>query len=267
MNHLLMRLAVPLYVLVLTCLPGSAQERTVSAAKGKDKDIRVVLVTGGGHDFKKFTVTIEKLFEQVGGIKIVQRLEPGKDGPDAHILKLSELRNEDADVVIFYTVGYKLDPIREKALEQFVDNGGGLVAIHCASASFGSSATWLRLVGARFAGHYKGLHKLEIKITDPAHPIMKGVEPFTIVDEEYNHSFAKVEMHVLAEFKERPEGSKGKNNDIVWTRNVGKGRVFYSALGHGPEAWGTPAWQKMVLQGICWSAGQPRVVMLASDKK
>lgn len=261
MFHSVVRLGIALGLVLCLGQPVLSQEKVAANARAA-KEIRVVLVTGGGHDYKKFSATLDKLFEQAGGFKIVQRLEPGKDGPDAHILKLSELKNADADVVVFFTVGYKLDPIREKALEQFVDNGGGLVAIHCASASFGNSQTWFRLTGARFAGHYKSLHKLNVKISDPKHPIMNGVEPFTIVDEEYNHNFAKVDIKVLAEFKERPEGSKGKNNDIVWTRDVGKGRVFYTALGHGPEAWATPAWQKMVLQGICWAAGQPRSVTL-----
>jgi type 1 glutamine amidotransferase len=50
--------------------------------------------------------------------------------------------------------------------------------------------------------------------------------------------------------------------DILWTREVGKGRVFYSALGHGKDAWTNPSWQKLVVQGILWSAGQPREVQI-----
>jgi len=243
----------------------------VPTVHGQDKDkekppVRVILVTGSGHDYPKFTIAMDKLFDQVGGLKIVQRLEPAKGAGEAHIRKLADIKNADGDVLLFFTVGYKLEPLEERALETFVDNGGGLVALHCASASFGSSQTWWRLIGAKFTGHYKGLHKLDIKITDSKHPIMNGVEPFTIIDEEYNHNFAKVERKVLAEFKERPEGSKGKNNDVVWTRDVGKGRVVYSALGHGADAWANPAWQKMVVQSIFWSAGQPRAVTIPEKK-
>jgi uncharacterized protein len=53
--------------------------------------------------------------------------------------------------------------------------------------------------------------------------------------------------------------------DILWTREIGKGRVFYSALGHGKEAWRNPAWQKLIAQGILWAAGQPREVDLHKD--
>jgi type 1 glutamine amidotransferase len=242
---------------LLAAHPAHAQDK---------KPVRIVLVLGGGHDYKNFAKTFEKLCDQAGGLKIVERLEPGKEGGDAHIRKLANLKREDADVIVFFTVGYKLNEVEDRALEQFVEAGGGLVAIHCASASFGNSQAWKRLIGGSFAGHIAGLHKLEIKITDADHPIMKGVESFTITDEEYNHNFAKVDRKVLGEFKARPEASKGKNNEIIWTRDVGKGRVFYSALGHGPEAWGNPAWQKMVAQSLFWAAGQPRAVTLTTEK-
>jgi type 1 glutamine amidotransferase len=70
---------------------------------------------------------------------------------------------------------------------------------------------------------------------------------------------------VIARFRERPEKSDPKaNNDIVWVREVGKGRVVYNALGHGKEAFENPAWQKLVVQSILWSAGKPREVKIGA---
>jgi type 1 glutamine amidotransferase len=234
-------------------------------ASGADKPVRVLMVLGAGsaHDIRKFAPIMENVLEKAGGIKVT-RLEPPKDKkPDdpEHMTKLADLKRADYDVLLFYTTGYKLNEVQERAIEKFVEDGGGLVALHGASASFGNSQVWFRLVGARFAGHYKGTHKLNVIFTDK-HPITAGVQPFTIIDEEYNHNFAKVERKVLAQFKERPEGSKGKNNDIMWTREVGKGRVVYNALGHGKDAWENPAWQKLTVQAILWAAGRPREVTL-----
>jgi type 1 glutamine amidotransferase len=70
---------------------------------------------------------------------------------------------------------------------------------------------------------------------------------------------------VLAQFKERPPGSKGTNNDILWTRAIGKGRVVYNALGHGKEAWENPQWQKLTVQSILWAAGKPREVKIGGN--
>jgi type 1 glutamine amidotransferase len=50
--------------------------------------------------------------------------------------------------------------------------------------------------------------------------------------------------------------------DIIWTREIGKGRVVYNALGHGKEAWENPAWQKLTVQAILWAAGKPREVTI-----
>src|SRR5205085_12560186 len=145
---------------------------------------------------------------------------------------------------------------------------GGLVAIHGATASFGNSKVWTNLVGGRFAGHAPGLYDLTIDIVDTKHPITAGVGPFVVNDEEYTYQFAKgVKRHVLARFKERPVKSKEKdNNDILWTIEVGKGRVFHCGLGHDTKAWSTPEFQKLILQGIHWAAGQPKRINLTATK-
>ena len=58
----------------------------------------------------------------------------------------------------------------------FVEQGGGLVAIHGASASFGKSNVWFHMVGARFAGHAPGTHPMPVTIVDTGHPITRGLK-------------------------------------------------------------------------------------------
>lgn len=173
------------------------------AAADDDKPVRVLMVLGSPkfHDIRAFGPLVEKVLDKVGGFK-VSRLEPPADKPPndpAHMAKLANIKRADYDVIVFYTTGYKLNETQERALEKFVEDGGGLIALHGASASFGNSQVWFRLVGARFTGHIAGLHKLPVVLTDVKHPITAGVEPFTIVDEEYNHAFAKVDRTVLAQ--------------------------------------------------------------------
>jgi uncharacterized protein len=237
-----------------------------AAAGDKEKPVRVLFVLGAPkfHDIRGLPPILEKVLAKVGGFQVT-RLEPPADKPPndpAHMAKLADIKRADYDVLVFYTTGYKLDPVQERALEQFVEDGGGIVALHGASASFGNSATWLRLVGGRFTGHIPGTHKLNVAVADPNHPITAGVGPFSVVDEEYNHKLADVRREVLLKFAERPAGSKGTNMDVMWTRTVGKGRVVYNALGHGREAWENPAWQRLTVQAILWAAGRPRAVKI-----
>jgi len=234
--------------------------------------VRVLFVLGSPpvHDIVKLPPILERVLSQVGGFAVT-RLEPppGMPADGAHIARLAALSRRDTDVVMFYTMGLSLGPEQERALQAFVEDGGGLVAIHGASGSFGNSMVWTRLIGGKFAGHAPGLFPLPVEIADAHHPIMAGVMPFTVTDEEYTHTFPEgVDRHVLARFRERPANSRDPhgNRDILWTREVGKGRVFYSALGHDEKCWTNPAWQKIMVQAIRWTAGRPRAVTLAEQE-
>jgi type 1 glutamine amidotransferase len=246
----------------------AAMMLAIPAARADDvKPVRVLFVLGSPpfHDIRTLPPILEKVLDQVGGFQVT-RLEPPKDKPPddaAHLAKLKDIKRSDYDVLVFYTSRYQLDELQERALEKFVEDGGGLVGLHGASFRFSNSKVWMRLLGAQFTGHIKGTHPLNIVIADPKHPIMAGIEPFTIVDEEYKHKFADVDKHVLGRFRERPpESDQTANMDMIWTREVGKGRVFYCSLGHDKEAWNNPNWQKLVVQGILWAAGRPREVQI-----
>ena len=215
-----------------------------------------MLVIGGGHDYNGFAKMLADSFEKVGGITLVETLGPGKEKGQGHIDKLADLKRDQADLVIFYTVGYKLGEPQERALEKFVEDGGGVAAVHCASASFGNSQVWFRLIERlRFAGHHKGLHKLEIKVEGDGHPVTAGVGSFTVEDEEYNHSFAKVERKVIAEFKQRPEGSKAART----TMRCGSARSARAAS--STALWVTARKRGRTRRGSVWCckafAGRP----------
>jgi type 1 glutamine amidotransferase len=243
-----------------------------ATARADDKPVRAlfVLVGAGGHNVEVNTPPLFQTIDKVGGIKATLLAPPrGKPGDGAHLSKLGEVKKADYDVLVFYTVGNKLTEEQEKALEKFLDEGGGIVAIHGATASFSNSKLWLNLTGGRFAGHAPGTYDLLINITDTKHPITAGVEPFTINDEEYTYRFAEgVQRHVLAQFRERPAKTpeKNNNNDILWTIDAGKGRVFHCGLGHDVKAWSNPSFQKLILQGIHWAAGNPRTVTFPAGK-
>lgn len=218
-------------------------------AADKD-DVRVLFVLNG-HDYKPKAPILEKVLKETPGFTVT-KLEDVK--------KLGDVKRADYDVLLFYGSPQGKDELADRAIEKFVEDGGGVVALHHASA--GGSKEWIRMIGGSFAGHIAGTHKLNVIVDDDKHPITKGVEPFTIEDEEYKHNFPKgVERHVVLKFKERPEKSDQKANmDVMWTRDVGKGKVVYTSLGHGKEAWEHPSWQKLTLQAICWAAGKPREI-------
>ena len=53
-----------------------------------------------------------------------------------------------------------------------------------------------------------------------------------------------------------PKMEEGREYPLAWTRTQGKGRVFYTALGHRPEVWKDERFIGHLLAGIRWAAGE-----------
>jgi uncharacterized protein len=124
-----------------------------------------------------------------------------------------------------------------------------------------------RLIGARFLSHITNLHfqDARVVIDDPDHPIAKNLpRDWTMSDEWYSYKTnprangAKV-IATLDESTYKPTGFSNDSirmgdHPIAWTRCVGKGRMFYSAIGHRPEAYSQPEYVAMLQSAIEWAA-------------
>ncbi len=154
------------------------------------------------------------------------------------------------DALMIYANTERIAPEQEKALLDYVENGGGFAPIHCASFCFLNSPKYIALVGAQFKGH--GTGEFDTKVVDAAHPIMKGLEPFRTWDETYVHSkHNEKDRHVL-----QVRDEKGADEPWTWTRTQGKGRVFYTAYGHDNRTWGHPGFHDLVERGLRWAANK-----------
>ncbi len=126
--------------------------------------------------------------------------------------KLADLNPENLakfDALLIYANTTDIKPSQEKALLDYVEGGGGFVPLHCASYCFLNSPRYIALVGAQFQRH--GTGEFDTKIVDPAHPIMRGIEPFRTWDETYVHTKHNTkDRHVL---QVRAEG----NSEEPWT--------------------------------------------------
>jgi putative membrane-bound dehydrogenase-like protein len=157
------------------------------------------------------------------------------------------------DALVVYANTTTITPDQENALLDYVAGGGGFVPLHCASYCFLNSPAYIALVGAQFQRH--GMTDFDTKVVDPAHPIMKGLEPFHTRDETYVHTkHNEKDRHVL---QTRAEGER--EEPWTWVRTEGKGRVFYTAYGHDTATWGQPGFHDLVERGIRWAANKGEV--------
>ncbi len=167
--------------------------------------------------------------------------------------KLSDLNPANLaqyDVLLIYANAEKIEPDQEKALVEYVENGGGLAPIHCASYCFLNSPKYIALVGAQFKSH--GTGEFDTKVVDADHPITRGLEAFRTWDETYVHvKHNEVDRHLL-----QVRDEKGRDEPWTWTRTQGKGRVFYTAYGHDHRTWGHPGFHDLIERGIRWAAAK-----------
>lgn len=134
------------------------------------------------------------------------------------------------------------------AFERFVRAGGGVLALHAATASFKTTAAYFEILGGRFTGH----GPVETFTVGPAPavaPPFTGLPAFAVTDELYQHEFVSdVQVQFTAPFHGEPV-------PVVWTRAHGQGRVCYAAPGHTAGTLRHPVYQRLLRQALQWAAG------------
>jgi hypothetical protein len=178
------------------------------------------------------------------------------------------------DTVLFYTSGNLLEAGTDKfpaisqegfsQLLEWIRSGGGFIGIHASTDSnrAGEPTEYTKLIGGAFASHGQQEYA-NVKVVDPDFPAMKGLPvEFRMIDEWYVHNQVNAagNMHVLMTLEtgkmEQEMYNKVPSMPITWCSNYGKGRVFYTALGHREDVWEMPLVQGIVLKAYEWTSGQ-----------
>jgi uncharacterized protein len=172
----------------------------------------------------------------------------------------------DFDAVLFYTGGnLEMDDEQKSALLSFVhDDGKGFVGVHSATITFTSWPEYGEMIGGYFDEHPWGTFDAPIVVEDPSFPGMQQwPKEFVLRDEIYQmKDFSRDKVRVLM----RLDASKldlnnprvhRKDHDfaVTWAKQYGKGRVYYSTLGHVELNWDDPRMQNMYLEAIKWAMG------------
>jgi uncharacterized protein len=165
--------------------------------------------------------------------------------------------------------GDKEPPISADGLKAFFDaieSGKGFVGMHCATDTFGSHRglhekdPYTKMIGGHFAGH--GPQQVAtIEVVDPGFPGGSGfgTGSFKLNDEWYSQKYLADDLHVI--LVQHTEGMNGKDYDRpnfpeTWARLQGKGRVFYTSMGHREDVWENPKFQGLVLGALGWATGK-----------
>ncbi len=177
---------------------------------------------------------------------------------------------ESFDAVIWNNVSGDVLTLSERtALRNFVESGGGFVAFHGSGGDPIYFWDWYAdtLIGARFKNHPMNpqFQDARVKIEDTESPLARDLAPgWDMKDEWYSFKTNPRDTgaHVIATLDESTYSPKGMGGEdlhmgdhpIAWTKCVGAGRSFYSAIGHLPETYADPHYVQLLQHAIEWAA-------------
>jgi type 1 glutamine amidotransferase len=172
----------------------------------------------------------------------------------------------DFDAVLFYTGGeLEMNDEQKAALLSFVhDDGKGFVGVHSATITFTSWPEYGEMIGGYFDEHPWGTFDAPILVEDASFPGMQQwPKSFILKDEIYQmKDFSRDKVRVLMrldptklDLNNPRVRRKDRDFAVAWAKLYGKGRVYYSTLGHVEQNWDDPRIQKMYIEAIKWAMG------------
>jgi uncharacterized protein len=262
-----------------------------TAAQAAPKKVLVVTVTKG---FRHSSIPVAEkviaaLAKQSDAYTVdFARVEPndpefkGADGKpdkakvDAAIEKvLAEKMSPQAlkgyDAVIFANTTGNLPIPDKEAFLAWIKSGKGFVGMHSATDTFHEYRPFIDMIGGEFQSH-GAQAEVDALNQDKECPACKQFGgSFKVFDEIYlfkNYDASKV--HNLLTLDKHPNEKTPGLFPVSWCKEYGKGRVFYTSLGHREDVW-DPEWadrknpkevaeayQKHILSGIKWALGQEK---------
>ena len=144
------------------------------------------------------------------------------------------------------------------ALAAHLRGGGGLLGLHTASICFDDWPEWGDALGGAWVWG-RSIHPplgppVEVAVTG-RHPLVDGVDGFSIVDEVYGGLDLRAGVTGLLAAVQPGAGPEEPPQPLLWAREHGGGRVVYDALGHHPASYQVPGHAEIVRRAIRWTAG------------
>jgi type 1 glutamine amidotransferase len=199
--------------------------------------------------------------------------KPDKEKVDAAIRavlaeKMSPAALQQYDAVIFANTTGDLPLPDKEAFLEWIKSGKGFVGMHAAADTFPGFPAYTDMLGAHFKTHEAQVEVDAIN-QDSNFPACRHLPAdWKVFDEIYQFkNFERSKVHGLLTMDKHPNNHTPGDYPIAWCKQYGKGRVFYTSLGHREDIW-DPAWpdrknskevaeayRKHILGGIKWALG------------
>jgi hypothetical protein len=136
---------------------------------------------------------------------------------------------------------------QQQAIWDFVNGGGGFLAMHNAQGLYPPGGLYYKLLGGDYGGHPDPA-LFTIRVEDKNHPITAGIEDYEIFDEQHMVKYYLGREHLLL----RSISRSNQEAAAGWWQEVGKGRMVYLSPGHTPEGLNHPMTQQLIRNAVHW---------------
>lgn len=174
-------------------------------------------------------------------------------------------------VVFNNSTGRVLNDAQQAALGQYVENGGTLLGIHGAGDN---SHHWpwyeTNLLGTQFSHHpiNPQFQTTDVHLETGADTTLtRNLPPLWAHQDEWYVFFGQPKGATIVSYingdKIIPDGNilfikdknfgMGKYHPVAWYRTVGKGKTFYTSMGHSAAVWQDAHFVRLVENALRWS--------------
>ncbi|MFA6104384.1 MAG: ThuA domain-containing protein [Victivallaceae bacterium] len=212
---------------------------------------KVFMTWGGwdGHEPEQTAKLFGKLLAEHGfEVEISNSLEPLAD----------KVKMASYDLIIPVWTMSKITQEQADGLLDAVRNGTGIGGWHGGMCdAFREHTEYQWMTGGQWVAHPGNIIEYEVNIIDHDDPITRGIKDFKIRSEQYYmHTDPGNKVLATTTFSgEHAEWIDGTVMPVVWKRQYGKGRVFYSSLGHvAADFINCPEAEEIAFRGLLWAA-------------
>ncbi|MEN3940860.1 ThuA domain-containing protein [Prosthecobacter sp. SYSU 5D2] len=254
------------------------------AADPAAKPLRVLIVAGGCcHDYENQQAILKEGIEARLNAVVDVAFNPDKTTKATFEIYKAKDWAKDFDVIIHDECSADVtDPAYVSNILDAHKEGVPAVNLHCAMHSYrwgnfkepvtagADNAGWYEFIGIQSTSHGPQ-SPIDISFTDAAHPLTKGLENWTTVNEELYNNLQMLGAKPLASGKQMqmPRVKKGQKQDpnatateanavVAWTNEYGpkKTRIFSTTLGHNNETVADGRYLDLITRALLWTTGR-----------
>lgn len=139
----------------------------------------------------------------------------------------------------------------------WIKSGRAFVGMHSATDTFPGFPPYIEMIGGQFESHPPEHITVRCNVEDTSHPATSSLgKTFTARDEIYIlKNFDRARVHTLVSLDKHPGTGAPGYFPLAWNRTYGRGRVFYTALGHRTDVIESDWYGRHILGGVRWALG------------